>query len=74
MTKDNYPQYRVSQWVSSRQSGMARIQETVLYGVQAKYEEGGRWSHIVSKVPMFFNSPEEAQVACDELAASPPRK
>jgi hypothetical protein len=50
---------------------MARVHETVLYGVQAKYEEDGRWSHVASKEPMFFNSPEEAQAACDVLSRLP---
>jgi hypothetical protein len=65
MAKDKYPKYRVSQWVSGRQSRMAYIQGTVEYGVQVKREKGGEWSLLIGKEQIFFNSPEEAQVACD---------
>jgi hypothetical protein len=50
---------------------MAYVWGSVHYGVQAKYEEDGRWSQVVGKEPMFFNSPEEAQVVCDELSRLP---
>jgi hypothetical protein len=70
MAKDKYPQYRVSQWVSGRQSRMAYVWGSVHYGVQVKRENGGEWSLLVGKEPMFFNSPEEAQVACDVLSNS----
>jgi hypothetical protein len=71
MAKDNYPQYRVSQWIDTTQDAMDHDRAVVVYGIQTKREEGGRWSHLSgSKEPMFFNSPEEASDACDVLRDS----
>jgi hypothetical protein len=65
-----HPRYRISQWIDTSEEAMDQPQATILYGVQAQTEKGGKWMHChAGGKALIFKTPNEASAA---IAAATP--
>jgi hypothetical protein len=63
-----FPLYRVSQWIDTSPEAMDQEQATIVFGVQTKREQGGKWMHVAKDgKALFFDSAEKASEAIKEL-------
>lgn len=56
-----YPAYRACQWIDTSPEAMEREQATILYGIETKREQGGRWMKVSAGAePLLFSTAEQA--------------